>query len=138
MRCSDIMKPNPVCLTPSEPAFQAARRMRDDNIGFVPVCTDGGNVVGAVTDRDLAVRLVANQLPMNTPIADVMTNEIVACKANDDLSRAQELMEKNHKSRIMVLDDQDHIAGIISLSDIAQRGDASGTLRQVSARETHA
>jgi len=137
MRCSDIMKPNPICLEPSEPAVQAARRMRDENIGFVPVCDASGNVLGAVTDRDIAVRLVANQLPVTTPIADVMTNEIVACKASDDVDRAKQMMEKHHKSRVIVIDDQGRLAGVVSLSDIARQGDASGTLREVASREAH-
>jgi CBS-domain-containing membrane protein len=71
-------------------------------------------------------------------VGDVMTREVVACKPNDSLQDVQALMALNHKSRVMVLDDEQKLVGVISLSDIAQQdavGFVSRTLRQVSERE---
>ena len=138
MICSDIMKTQPECLGSSVPIFEAARKMRDANIGFVPVCDSSGAVIGTLTDRDIAVRAVAKQLPPTTPLVEVMSNEVIACLATDDVTRAQQLMEQHRKSRILCVDELGRLTGVISLSDLARRGDASGTLREVAAREAHA
>jgi CBS domain-containing protein len=138
MLCSEVMKLDPICLEISEPALLAARRMRDENIGFIPVCDSSGRIVGTVTDRDITVRLVANDLGAATPLAEVMTNEVVACRADDVLEDAERSMEQAHKSRIMCLDGDGRLVGVISLSDIARREDASHTLREIASREAYA
>jgi CBS domain-containing protein len=138
MLCSEIMKAQPECLGPAVPVSEAARRMMNTNVGFLPVCDTSGAVIGTITDRDIAVRIVAEQLPATTPVVSVMTQEVVACNTKDDLGRARQLMEKHRKSRIMCLDDDGHLAGVISLSDLAKSQDASGTLRAVARREAHA
>jgi CBS domain-containing protein len=138
MLCEQVMKRNPKCLDEKETVQAAARLMRDENIGFVPVCGSGGKVVGAVTDRDIVVRLAADNGSLNAPLSTLMSREVIACKAKDDLSRAEQLMEKNHKSRIVCVDDQDKAIGIISLSDIAQHEDGGRTgqlLRSITRRE---
>jgi CBS domain-containing protein len=112
--------------------------MRDRNIGFLPVCDSSGAVIGTVTDRDLALRVVAQQLPSTTAVGDIMTRETVACRSTDDLEYAKELMAKHHKSRIMCLDEGGHLAGVISLSDLARGSDAGSTLKRVTEREAHA
>jgi CBS domain-containing protein len=137
MLCSEVMKLDPIYLEVSEPTLLAARRMRDENIGFIPVCDSAGKVVGTVTDRDIAVRLVANDLDAATPLAEVMTNEVVACRADDVLEDAERSMEQAQKSRIMCLDSEGRLIGVISLSDIARREDASHTLREITAREAY-
>ncbi len=132
------MKDDVECVGPEETVHDAARTMRDESIGFLPVCDPNGRVVGTVTDRDLAVRVVAEDCDPSTPVGDVMTREVVACKPEDSLQDVQALMAINHKSRIMVLDEDQKLIGVISLSDIAQEegvGFASRTLRQVSERE---
>ena len=138
MRCSEIMKTSPYCVDVTQPAFVAARIMRDENVGFLPVCDSKGRVLGTVTDRDLTVRLTADQLPATTALANVMTMDVISCQATDDVERAKDLMAGNHKSRLICLDDEARLAGVISLSDIAKTGDASGTLRAIAMREAHA
>jgi len=135
MRCSDIMKTKVECLRPEDTVREAARKMRDENIGFVPVCDQDGSPLGAVTDRDIAVRAVANDLESETSLADVMTNELVTVAAEDDVEHAKDLMSEHHKSRIMCLDEDGHLAGIISLSDLAQQGGADQVLSEVTRRE---
>ena len=81
---------------------------------------------------------VAEGLPATTAVEDVMTSELVACSDKDDLEVAEQLMAENHKSRIVCLDGDGRLVGVISLSDIAQLaegGSASETLRQISDRE---
>lgn len=141
MRCEEIMKRDVHCTSPNQSAEVAARRMRDQNVGFLPVCDDGGRVIGAVTDRDLTIRLLAEGRPGQTPIEILMSREVISCRKEDDVQRAEELMARHRKSRIMCIDEDERLVGVISLSDIAQheRGTrASDTLRQVSAREVRA
>src|SRR5688572_25755310 len=120
MLCAELMKTELECASLCETIESVASRMRDANIGFVPVCDEQGRVRGAITDRDIVVRLVANDLPARTPAGAVMTREIVACRPRDDLQRAEHLMRRAHVSRIMCIDDAGTLAGIISLSDIAR------------------
>jgi CBS domain-containing protein len=136
MLCEDIMKTDVECCSPVDTIEDAARKMRDENLGFLPVCDESKQVLGTITDRDIAIRAVAESLPSTTPVEDVMTGEVVSCSPKDSLETALQLMAENHKSRIMCLDDEGRLVGVISLSDIAQLvGDASDTLRQVSDRE---
>jgi len=79
MVCADVMKLNVECLSPRDTVESAARRMRDQNIGFLPICDDSKNVQGTLTDRDIAVRIVAEGLQNTTAVEDVMTREVVAC-----------------------------------------------------------
>ncbi|HZA13106.1 MAG TPA: CBS domain-containing protein, partial [Myxococcaceae bacterium] len=141
MRCEEIMKTDVECVSPQDTAQAAAKRMRDENIGFLPVCDQSKKVQGTITDRDLTIRLLADGRPATTQVKDVMTREVVAIRPQDDLRKAEELMSKNHKSRIMCVDEGGRLVGVISLSDIAQReeaGRAAQTLRNVSEREAHA
>lgn len=138
MRCSEIMKKDIECVMPQDTAEHAATKMRDQNVGFLPVCDENEKVLGALTDRDIAIRLVAEGKPFSTQVSDVMTTDCVACAPDDDLEKAEQMMEQHQKSRIMCVDSDDKLVGVISLSDIAQHesGDrASQTLRKVSGRE---
>lgn len=138
MQCNEIMKAQPECIDPTATAGDAAKRMREKNVGFLPVCDSSGAPIGTITDRDLAVRVVASGLTSATPVGDVMSREVVACRSTEDLERAKLLMAQHRKSRIMCVDDAGRLAGVISLSDVAQNADAAATLREVSAREAHA
>jgi CBS domain-containing protein len=140
MRCEEIMKRTVECVSPQDSVQVAARRMRDENVGFLPVCDPSRKVIGAVTDRDLAIRVLADGQPATTTIEKVLTREVIACRPEDDLRKAEELMAKHHKSRMICVDTAGRLVGVISLSDIAQREDgsqASQTLRKVSEREAH-
>jgi CBS domain-containing protein len=136
-QCREIMKREIECLSPRETAQVAAARMREQNIGFLPVCDDGMQVLGTVTDRDIAMRIVAEKLPAGTAVDQIMTREVIACYPQDDIEVAKELMADHRKSRIMCVDNAGALIGIISLSDIAKlQGDGAGrTLREVSRRE---
>lgn len=138
MRCDEIMKREIERVMPTDTCELAARKMREANVGFLPVCDPKGDVVGALTDRDLALRLVAEGRPARTKVWEVMTRELVACRANDDILEAGRLMGEKSKSRIVVLDPDDRLAGVISLSDLAQNideFDAAETLRRITERE---
>jgi CBS domain-containing protein len=141
MRCQDLMKTDLECASPQDTVQDAARRMKDQNIGFLPVCDPSNRVLGTVTDRDLAIRVLADGGPASTLIEEVMTREVVCCRPEDELQTAEDLMAKNQKSRIMCIDKNGQLVGIISLSDLAQHESATisaETLRQVTTREARA
>jgi CBS domain-containing protein len=139
MRCDEIMKRDIECVGLDDTVKDAARKMRDEEIGFLPVCDESNKPIGTLTDRDIAIRVVAEDKPSTTKINDIMTSPPVACRASDDLLEAVRLMREHQKSRIMCTDDNGQIVGVISLSDIVEVTKAVGAdaLRDVSARERH-
>ena len=128
MRCDEVMKTRIEFLREGDTVRTAAGRMRDKNMGFLPVCDESGRPIGTLTDRDIAIRIVADALASDTLVGDVMTREVVTCRDNDALSEVEQLMAQHHKSRIIVIDAAGRLKGVISLSDIAER-DSRGAMR---------
>ena len=138
MRCHEILNREIVSCEESDTVQIVALKMRDANVGFLPVCDREGVTLGVVTDRDLALRACAVGLdPRRTPVTEVMTHQVLWCRPDDDLRHVEGLMANNRKSRILVQDAAGHPVGVISLSDIARydRIFASETMRRVSGRE---
>lgn len=138
MLCQDLMKSSVKCVSPENTVEEAAEMMRDEGVGFLPICDPDGRVLGTITDRDITIRVVAYHEPLDQPIERFMTEHIVACRSTDDLSYAEELMSQEKVSRIMCIGMDGTLEGVISLSDIAQVEDgrhAATTLRNVSDRE---
>lgn len=139
MKCAEVMKRDVKCLADEDTVQHAARVMRDYNIGFLPVCDADGRVLGTITDRDIAIRICADDLQASAmPISNLRSSDVIACRPDDDLSYAEQLMANYQKSRLVVVDDRGFIQGVISLSDIAERDDfeaSAWTLRRVAARE---
>jgi CBS domain-containing protein len=127
MRCKEIMKVDVERVRGSEPVVEAAARMRDRDVGFLPVVDEKDVVVGTLTDRDIVVRVVADAGDLAGPVSLCMTREVIACFAGDDVEKARELMSLYQKSRVVVLDDRGMLAGVISLSDLARARDERTT-----------
>jgi CBS domain-containing protein len=119
MRVEDVMKRAPVYVQAHETCQQAARRMRDRGLGFLPVCDRQRRVIGTVTDRDITIRVVAEGLQFKQPVGDVMGFEVVACHRGDDLERARIIMKTSRKARLVVLDDMGRLEGVLSFSDVS-------------------
>jgi CBS domain-containing protein len=118
MRCSDLMKKELVCAKPSEIVADVADKMRDHQIGLVPVCDDLGRAVGTITDRDLVIRVISERRdPGQTRAEDVMTRDLVTCRPDDPISVAERFMGEHKKSRILCTEVNGKLAGIISLSE---------------------
>ncbi len=123
-KCRDVMSKDPACCVPSDTAADAARLMKQMDIGPVPVVTDqqSKKLVGIITDRDLALRVVAEgRDPNRTRLEDIMTQPVAECSPDDDLEQAIQAMEARQVRRLPVTDDSGRIVGIISLADIALR-----------------
>lgn len=137
MLCSELMKTDVECVSPMTPVKDVAQKMRDQNIGFIPVCDEEMRPIGTITDRDIAIRVVAEGYPSSTPVETFITYEVVSCDPADDVSYARHLMAQNRISRIICTNRKGRIEGIISLSDIAclDAVDAAQTLVDVAGRE---
>ena len=124
MKCQDVMTDNPVCCLPDDTAGQAARLMRREHVGSIPVISDdrSRSLIGIISDRDLATKVVAESRdPNHTPIFDVMTRTIVACRGNDDLSSAIKAMREHEIRRVPIVDSEGHIIGVIAQGDVSLR-----------------
>jgi CBS domain-containing protein len=133
------MKADVECCLLDDTVEFAAQRMAERNIGFIPVCDPEGQVVGTLTDRDIVLRVVARGMdPGVTTLIEVYTPDVVACAPEDELTTAEALMSRHKKSRIMCVDSERHLAGVISLSDVARietGARSSALLRSVAQRE---
>jgi len=138
MLCRDVMKKKVFVCLEDDTVAQCARIMRDQNIGFIPIVDDEGLVSGVVTDRDLAVRVLADELPLEMPVGVIMTRDVRICRAKDTLRTAERRMAEVKRSRLVVVDDARHCVGVISLSDVAQadnRTHAGHVLYEVTQRK---
>ncbi len=124
MKCKEIMTKDPVCCLPDDGVQQAAKLMRDEDVGVIPIVEDEDTrtLLGIVTDRDLALRVVAEGRDIaTTRLKDVMTTGAIACRADDDSRKALDAMEENQVRRIPVVDSNNKVIGIISQADVATR-----------------
>jgi CBS domain-containing protein len=140
MRCEELMTSEVEIAGIGQTVAEAARRMRDLNIGFLPVCDDAQQLIGVLTDRDIALRVVAEERRYDIAVEEVMTEEVITCRPEEDIERAEELMRTNQKARLVCVDDTGHVAGVISLTDITQYEDetrAAAVVADVTEREAH-
>jgi len=139
MLCKDVMKTAVARCRESDRVERAARLMDDERIGFLPVVDGFDRVLGVVTDRDLAIRVLGHSLGPETRVSEVMSRPpFAACSEDDDLKKAEARMAISRTSRVMVLDHAGRCVGIISLSDIARAdagAPAGNLLRDVTNRE---
>jgi len=121
MKIREVMTRGIETISPGETLEAAARKMLHRNVGFLPVM-DSEKVVGVVTDRDIVLRAVAAGLrPHMTKVHQVLTKDVLAVYEDQSLTDASLVMEKHLVHRLLVLDRQDRLVGIVSLSDIAAK-----------------
>jgi CBS domain-containing protein len=123
-KCNEVMTKNPVCCQPNDMVAEAAKLMKSENIGSIPVIENEQTkkLVGIVTDRDLTLKIVAEGLDAKSTKVDVvMTRKVVTCLASDDLQKALDAMAEHQLRRIPVVDNDNKILGIIAQADVATR-----------------
>lgn len=124
MTCQDVMTVEPVCCVPNDGVAEVARVMRAEDVGSVPVVDDRANrrLIGMLTDRDLAIRVIAEgRDPDDTSVRDVMSMNPVACHSSDVYQEALRAMGEHQLRRIPVVDGDGRLAGIIAQADVATR-----------------
>ena len=126
--CNEVMTKNPVSCLPNDVVTEAAALMKSQNVGSIPVIENEQTkkLVGIVTDRDLALKIVADGLDAkSTKVQAVMARNVVTCHAEDDLHIALDAMSENQLRRIPVVDKDNRLLGIIAQADVATRVDQS-------------
>jgi CBS domain-containing protein len=114
VRCADLMREVSAVGT-NATVSQAARLMRDLGIGFLPVCDADRRVVGVITARDLVVRALTSESPGDIPVGAVMSaTRLVACRPDEDVRVAEERMAEAHVSRVVVVDEDHRLCGVMS------------------------
>jgi len=123
MKANDLMTKSPACVTPQTTVQEAARLMESEDVGSLPVVEsrDSMRLVGIVTDRDLALRVVAHGLPGSTPVSSAMSSGNLACvHPEDDLDTIEHLMVEHQVRRVPVVDQNHCIVGVIAQADLAR------------------
>jgi CBS domain-containing protein len=123
-KCRDIMTKDPVFCQASDTAMIAAKLMKRHNIGALPVIGNlrGKKLVGIITDRDLAINVVAGAHdPHATTVDQIMSRPVVTCSPDDPYQKALDLMERHQVKRIPAVDNSGRVVGMISEADVALR-----------------
>ena len=137
-QCADLMTTDVAVVAPDETASSAAAKMMEQNLGFLPVCSPDGKVLGVLTNRDLALRVLGEQRSFLTLVAEVMSPDPITCPASAELEVADGLMRAHRKLRIPCVDDHGRLQGVVSLADVARYCDpdrAGDLLAELAERE---
>ena len=126
MQVQDVMTRGVAAVGQQTIVREAAMRMRQDNIGSIPIVEDG-RLLGVLTDRDIAVRVVAEaDANAEMPVRDVMSKGAYTVHEDDDIGAAAELMARHQVRRLPVVDREEHLVGMVSLADLAQEAPEAG------------
>ncbi len=119
MKVREVMTRNTEFISPDDSLKHAAEVMRQRDVGFLPV-KQGENLVGTITDRDIAIRAVAEgDDPDRTRVSEVMTKGCISCYDDSDLTEAIELIQENEVRRLVVKNHSDAPIGVVSVGDLA-------------------
>ena len=137
---SSVMTANPACCSSDTPLREVARMMAENDCGEIPV-VESGKLVGVITDRDIAVRAVAEgRDASSTRASDCMTTPVTTVSRNGSLADACEAMERDQIRRVVVVDDNGAVCGIVAQADIARTGrdhETAEVVQQVSQPTSH-
>ena len=124
LHITDVMTPMPECCTPDDSIIEVAHVMEARDVGIVPIVEslETRRVVGVITDRDVVLRVVAAGRDPNEVVSvrDVMSPEIVSCSPDADVLHVEELMKQHQIRRVLVVDDNGSVVGVVSMADVAR------------------
>lgn len=123
MKIQDVMTRDPRSVTPETSARDAACIMKDEDVGIIPVVDAGSKrLVGVVTDRDLAIRVVAEGRNGDTRVRDVMSaGKLATCRPEADIDSAMETMASEQIRRVPIVDERGDLVGIVAQADIVRK-----------------
>lgn len=120
MQIKEIMTPNPEYILSTTPLCEAARKMKELNTGFLPIGDrETDKIVGTLTDRDIVISAVAEQRSLDTPVKDIMNKGVCYCYETDDVQEATQSMQNKQIRRLIVLNKDKRLTGVVSLGDVA-------------------
>ena len=140
MKASEIMTANPSTVTPDTGLTEVARLMQQEDVGIIPVVGSGGsgnNLLGVITDRDIAIRVVAEgRDPQSTRVSDVMSSGVRTAKETDDVEDVMDLMGREQLRRIPIVNERGDLVGIVAQADVVRQAGndrkAERTVEQIS------
>ena len=119
-KISDAMTSNPCAIDAGKPVAYAAKMMKDEDVGFAPI-VEGDRLVGTLTDRDIAVKVVAvGKNPQTTSVREVASTNVVAVRPDQDLDEGLRLMAKYRVRRLPVVEQDLRLVGVVAQADVAQ------------------
>lgn len=122
MKISEVMTSDVETIRPDQTAQDAARFMLKADAGSIPV-TEGDRLIGMITDRDIAVRGVAKGYGPDTPVRELMTDDLIVIRVDDDIEDAATKMSEAQVRRLPVVDENEKLCGIVSLGDLSREAD---------------
>jgi CBS domain-containing protein len=123
----DLMTENPCAINVDKSVAYAAKMMRDEDVGLAPI-VEGDKLVGTLTDRDIAIRVVAEgKDPDQTTVREVASTNLVTIDPQQDLDEALRLMAKHQVRRLPVVEEDGRLVGVVAQADVAREGDAEKT-----------
>jgi CBS domain-containing protein len=135
MQAHEIMTAKPVCVTPTTPLDEAARLMKEEDVGLLPVVNDEGSstLIGVITDRDITIRHVAEgHTSNNCQVREAMSTHITTCPPDADVEDVMKVMSREQVRRIPIVDERNTLVGVVSQADVAtQVNDARAAGRTV-------
>src|SRR5512134_3784742 len=121
------MTENPRAVDADKPVSDAAKLMRDEDVGLTPI-VEGDRLVGTLTDRDIAIRVVAEgRDPESTTVREVASSELVTIDPDQSLDEALRLMAQHQVRRLPVVEEEGRLVGIVAQADVARHGDDTQT-----------
>lgn len=119
----ELMTQNPRAVDAEKPVSEAAKLMRDEDVGLAPI-VEGDRLVGTLTDRDIAIRVVAEgRDPESTTVREVASSELVTIDPDQSLDEALRLMAQHQVRRLPVVEEDGRLVGIVAQADVARHGD---------------
>jgi CBS domain-containing protein len=122
MKVSEVMTRDVQTVRPDQKVQEAASFMLSADAGSIPVI-DGERLIGMITDRDIAVRGIAKGFGPDTPVRELMTDDVICARHDDDVDDIASKMSKAQVRRLPVIDDQERLCGIVSLGDLSRGAD---------------
>jgi CBS domain-containing protein len=120
MLVKEVMTSGVECISPDATLREAAQKMKEFDVGLLPVCGDDDRLAGMITDRDITLRAVADGLdPSVALVKDSMTPKVIYCFEDQEISDAAHMMEQNQVRRLVVLNRDKRLIGILALGDLA-------------------
>ena len=123
MDCQELLTTDTYSIQKSDTVRRASEIMQEADVGFLPVCDGEREVVGVITDRDIVTRVVAVGLSSESAVEDVMTKALTTVSTREKVHNAVDKMRSDKVRRLVCVDDNGALAGVISLDDIAAMGD---------------
>jgi CBS domain-containing protein len=123
----DVMTSNPCSIDADKSVAYAAKMMKDEDVGLAPI-VEGDKLIGMLTDRDIAIRVVAEgKNPEQVTVKEVASKQVVTIDPQQDLAEALRIMAKHQVRRLPVVEEDGRLVGVVAQADIAREGDDAET-----------